>query len=239
VARPQSGLQCHAALVARVTITPPGVDDVRTALAASRKVGMELWCWLLVAIASGARRDEVCALRWCDVDLDERFVRIERSVSATSSAGVVIKSTKTGKPRVVSLTTQAVDALAERRAHAARTAATADAISKSPNSSSRLTHWANDLGDPTQSQGVGLGSARRSVSATSGSTTFATSLPPSSLPLASTFARSRIGSGMPAPRRRSTSTGASCRRAIATPLTTSMPCSGSIRLGDDEQVCGH
>ncbi len=111
--------------VARVTISPPGVGDVRAALAASRKVDAELWCWLQVAIASGARRGEVCALRWCDVDLDKRFVRIERSVSATASAGVVIKSTKTGKPRVVSLTTQAVDALVERRAHAARTAAAA------------------------------------------------------------------------------------------------------------------
>ena len=47
--------------VARVTITPPGIDDVRTALASSRKVDVELWCWLQVAIASGARRGEVCA----------------------------------------------------------------------------------------------------------------------------------------------------------------------------------
>jgi integrase len=109
--------------VARVTISPPGIDDVRTALAASHMADPELWCWLQVAIASGARRGEVCALRWCDVDLDKRFARIERSVSATAGAGVVIKSTKTGKPRVVSLTTQA--ALVERKAQAARTAAAA------------------------------------------------------------------------------------------------------------------
>jgi len=108
--------------VARVTITPPGVDDVRTALAASRKADIELWCWLQVAIASGARQGEVCALRWCDVDFDKRVLRIERSVSATASAGMVIKSTKTGKPRVVSLTSQAIDALLERRTHAARAA---------------------------------------------------------------------------------------------------------------------
>jgi integrase len=111
--------------VARVTISPPGIDDVRAALAASREADIELWCWLQVAIASGARRGEVCALRWCDVDLDKRFVRIERSVSATAGAGVVIKSTKTGKPRVVSLTTQAVEALVERKAQAVRTAAAA------------------------------------------------------------------------------------------------------------------
>ena len=40
--------------VARVTISPPGIDDVRAALAASRKADIELWCWLQVAIASGA-----------------------------------------------------------------------------------------------------------------------------------------------------------------------------------------
>jgi integrase len=57
-----------------------------------------------VAVATGARRGEVCALRWCDVDLDERIVRIGRSVSATASAGLIIKSTKTGRSRVVSLT---------------------------------------------------------------------------------------------------------------------------------------
>jgi integrase len=45
--------------VARVTITPPGIDDIRAALASSRKADVELWCWLQVAIASGARRGEV------------------------------------------------------------------------------------------------------------------------------------------------------------------------------------
>jgi hypothetical protein len=64
-----------------------------------------------VVLATGGDRERGarCARRWCDVDLDKRFVRIERSVSATASAGVVIKSTKAGKPRVVSLTTQAVE----------------------------------------------------------------------------------------------------------------------------------
>ena len=111
----QPGLQRHAAPSRQGDDLPAGIDDVRAALAASRKADVELWCWLQVAIASGARRGEVCALRWCDVDLDKRFVRIERSVSATAGAGVVIKSTKTGKPRVVSLTTQAVEALVERK----------------------------------------------------------------------------------------------------------------------------
>ena len=100
-----------------------GDNSDRSASMIPRKADVELWCWLQVAIASEARRGEVCALRWCD--LDKRFVRIERSVSATSSAGVVIKSTKTGKPRVVSLTTQTVNALLQRRAKAIRSASAA------------------------------------------------------------------------------------------------------------------
>jgi integrase len=108
--------------VPRVTITPPGIDAVRSAIAAARKADPALWCWLQVAVATGARRGEVCALRWCDVDLDERTLRIERSVSATASAGVVIKSTKTGRSRVVSLTSQAALALSDRRVDATRAA---------------------------------------------------------------------------------------------------------------------
>ncbi|MGH9030419.1 MAG: tyrosine-type recombinase/integrase [Acidimicrobiales bacterium] len=49
-------------------------------------------------------------------------MRIDRSVSASATGGVVIKSTKTDRPRSVSLTTQAVQALSERRAGAAQTA---------------------------------------------------------------------------------------------------------------------
>ena len=108
--------------VPKATITPPGVEAVRSALAAAHKTDQALWCWLRVAVATGARRGEVCALRWCDVDLDERIVRIERSVSATARAGVAIKSTKTGRSRVVSLTAQATQALTERRDDATRAA---------------------------------------------------------------------------------------------------------------------
>jgi len=102
--------------VPRVAISPPSIGEVRAALEAAGKADPALSCWLQVAVATGARRGEICALRWCDIDLAERIVRIERSVCATARAGVVIKSTKTGRSRVVSLTTQAAEALSERRA---------------------------------------------------------------------------------------------------------------------------
>lgn len=74
--------------VPRATVVPPDVDQVRVLLAAAREHDPMLACWLDVAAATGARRGEVCGLRWCDVDLDARTVRIERSVSATKKEGV-------------------------------------------------------------------------------------------------------------------------------------------------------
>jgi integrase len=70
------------------------------------------------ALATGARRGEVCALRWCDVDLEDRFVRISRSVSQTTSGGVIVKCTKTDRARVVSITRAATAALSQRRIEA-------------------------------------------------------------------------------------------------------------------------
>lgn len=71
-------------------------------------------CWLSLATTTGARRGEICALRWGDVDFAKRTVRIERSVTATAVGGVFVKATKTGGVRQVSVTAQAVEA---RQAH--------------------------------------------------------------------------------------------------------------------------
>src|SRR5206468_749321 len=61
-------------------ITPPAPEDVRTVVAAAQDHDPVLACWLQVAVATGARRGEVCALRWGD--LDAATVRIERPVRA-------------------------------------------------------------------------------------------------------------------------------------------------------------
>jgi integrase len=101
--------------VQRPTITPPAAEQVRAALARVRRTDPDLWCWLLVALATGARRGEVCGIRWGALDLDARTVRIESSVSQTTRFGVAVKSTKTGRCHAVALTACAAEALAERR----------------------------------------------------------------------------------------------------------------------------
>ena len=105
--------------VPRAIVYPPAIPVVRTLLAAAAAADPGLATWLQIAVATGARRGEICALRWADVDLNDATVRIERSVSATKNTGIIFKSTKTGRVRLVSLTDDAVGALRSHllRAH--------------------------------------------------------------------------------------------------------------------------
>jgi len=68
----------------------------------------------LTALGSGLRRGELCALRWCDLDLDRSTLRVELSLEETR-AGLKLKEPKTvhGKRRM-SLPATTVAAL---RAH--------------------------------------------------------------------------------------------------------------------------
>lgn len=80
--------------------------------------------WLIVAEATGARRGELCALRWEHVDLDGATMAITGTViDGGPGVGVVVRDrTKTGAARVVPLSDAAVAAL---RSHRARMAAEA------------------------------------------------------------------------------------------------------------------
>ncbi len=109
--------------VPRTPINPPTTEQVRQALAAAADANAAFACWLHVAVATGARRGEICALRWSDLDLGDATARIERSVSATAKTGLTIKPTKTGSVRLVTLTSHAVTAL---RHHLHATATSSD-----------------------------------------------------------------------------------------------------------------
>jgi integrase len=65
---------------------------------------------VLIALATGARRGEVLAIRWRNVDLDGGTVRIVESLEQTKS-GLRFKSPKTDRPRAVTLPSFAVDEL--------------------------------------------------------------------------------------------------------------------------------
>ena len=68
-----------------------------------------------LALGTGARRGEIAALRWADVDLDGATVRIERSIEETKE-GLRVKAPKTAAGRrTVSLPAFTVAALREHR----------------------------------------------------------------------------------------------------------------------------
>jgi len=65
---------------------------------------------VLIALATGARRGEVLALRWRNVDLDRGIVSIVESLEQTKT-GLRFKSPKTDPTRAVTLPAFAVDEL--------------------------------------------------------------------------------------------------------------------------------
>jgi integrase len=56
-------------------------EQIRTVITALR--GRYLYPITVIALATGMRRGEIAALRWCDIDLDRRKIRIERSLEQT------------------------------------------------------------------------------------------------------------------------------------------------------------
>jgi integrase len=83
-------------------INPPSGGELGRVLQRAFDEQPELACSLLLAAATGARRSEVIALRWADVDLEARTVWIHRGV-VVGVDGLVEKDTKTHSARRVSL----------------------------------------------------------------------------------------------------------------------------------------
>ena len=61
----------------RRAISPPAPTDVARLIAAA---GSDLGEFLLLAATTGARRGELCGLRWSDIDLTEQLVEVTRAV---------------------------------------------------------------------------------------------------------------------------------------------------------------
>jgi integrase len=83
--------------------------------------GDRLEALYVLAISTGMRQGELLALRWSDVDLDQRTVRVRSTLQRTKEDGYILAAPKTkGSRRQITLSTTARDAL---RAHRARQAA--------------------------------------------------------------------------------------------------------------------
>jgi integrase len=88
-------------------VKPPRVEDTEVEILREGEVealldklgGRSLRPIAMFALASGARRGEMLALRWQDIDLGTGKVRIERSLEQTKAGGLRFKTTKTKRGR--------------------------------------------------------------------------------------------------------------------------------------------
>jgi integrase len=88
--------------VSQPDITPPSPEQLGRILKRAREESPELAAYVLLSAATGARRSEVVALRWRDLDLDDAVVTIARGIVIVNG-GLVEKDTKTHSSRRVAL----------------------------------------------------------------------------------------------------------------------------------------
>jgi len=97
------------------TAASPDSADVAKVVAAARASGQDLLApYLWLAVITGARRDELCALHWADLDLTRGVIRIAHSYSVAGGAKVR-KDTKTHQDRSLAIDEITATVLAERR----------------------------------------------------------------------------------------------------------------------------
>ena len=106
------------------TIKPPSADQVAALYELAGREDPAFACYLLLAAATGARRSELIALRWADVDLAAGVVCIARAI-VLGVEGLVEKDTKNHAVRKVALDPMTVRELA---AHRDRTAVLVEAL---------------------------------------------------------------------------------------------------------------
>lgn len=97
------------------TATSPAPADVAKVIAAARSSGQDLLAlYLWLAAVTGARRGELCALQWTDVDWLRGVIRIAHSYSVAGGTKAR-KDTKTHQERSLAIDEITATLLAERR----------------------------------------------------------------------------------------------------------------------------
>lgn len=87
----------------------------------------DLGYFIHLAAATGARRGELCALRWSDIDFEAKTLTISRSIVEAAHSALVEKDTKTHGSRRIALDDGTVIALLEHRVDREAAATAADA----------------------------------------------------------------------------------------------------------------
>ncbi len=98
-------------------IVPPSVPQVLELLDAAERANPALAVFLVLAAVTGARRGELCALRWTDLDTAARAVHLSRVISIGPEGLVERSKVKTrSSVRTISLDTGTMAVLSAHRA---------------------------------------------------------------------------------------------------------------------------
>jgi integrase len=103
-------------------VQPPQAEDAARLLSAANAESPELGLFLRLAVVLGARRGEICGLRWSDIDLDRGEVLIAGNVVRVPWQALVHKDTKTHAKRRVAVGAGTVELLRARRVAQAKDA---------------------------------------------------------------------------------------------------------------------
>jgi integrase len=120
-------------------IHPPTQNELRNLLQACANDHQDLGSLIYVAATTGARRGELCGMRWSDLDLDLATLTIARSISDANQF-VAVKDTKTHQARRIALDPSTIAVLRAHRDRVNERAAMAG-VSLSPDA----YVWSQDL----------------------------------------------------------------------------------------------
>ena len=101
--------------VRKKEIVTPDPDEVMLLIAEAERTDPDLAVFLRLAAVTGARRGELCALRWTDIDLVAGSVTIARAIVGQRNDELIEKDTKTHAGRRIALDPETVDVLARHR----------------------------------------------------------------------------------------------------------------------------
>lgn len=108
-------LNAEPPVVSRVERRMPTEADLRAFLDYWNTWDPDFTIWVRLAATTGARRGEICALRWSDVDFDAGTITIRRAAGVGSSNGreetFVRESTKTQRSRRIAVGTTTLEGL--------------------------------------------------------------------------------------------------------------------------------
>ena len=177
-------------------ISPPDAQGVARLLEVARDEDPELGLFLRLAVVLGARRGELCGLKWRDVDLDNGEVFIASGVVRVAGRPLIDKDTKTHAMRRVAVGADTVELL---RSYRVRQVQAALAVGASLSPDAYVFSQRVDGSKPASPDGVPIASSNSPpVSAcVPAYTIFVTSWLPNSSPAAWTGGPSRAEPATP------------------------------------------